>query len=365
MRSRLTERQQQILKATVHRYIATAEPVGSKTLAETYQLAVSSATIRNIMAVLEKSGLLFQPHTSAGRIPSDFGYRIYVNDLLTPDPSHSLQIEQLLIERLNPGGWSLEAVLRGAAQILSVLSGYITLITLPQATTSAIRWLQLVRVAQHKLMLIVLTDNYQTQSALMDLPVSATPTEAQTDEMIDRELQVLANFLNHHLQGHPLTDLTHLDWQLLDQEFQGYSSLLCRLLSDLAQRSHAPSAPQMLIGGVSQLFNQPEFAEPQQLQTLLSLLEGQQDQIWPLLGATAMTRTETVTQPRVKVWIGSENPLEPMRSCALVSSSYQLGESAVGSVGVLGPTRMTYDKVIPLVEATAEYLSDTLYPAAG
>jgi heat-inducible transcriptional repressor len=120
----------------------------------------------------------------------------------------------------------------------------------------------------------------------------------------------------------------------------------------------------MLIGGLSQLFNQPEFAEPQQLHTLLSLLEGQQDQIWPLLGEATMISGggSDANQPKVKVWIGTENPLEPMRTCALVSSTYQRGSSGIGSVGILGPTRMTYDKVIPLVEATAEYLTDTLYP---
>jgi heat-inducible transcriptional repressor len=368
MQSKLTGRQQQVLWATVQRYIATAEPVGSKTLAEEYKLSVSSATIRNIMAVLEKSGLLYQPHTSAGRVPSDFGYRTYVDDLLTPDPGQGLHIEQLLVERLNPGGWSLEAVLRGAAQILSMLSGYITLITLPQAVTSVIRCLQLVRVEQNRLMLIVVTDNYQTQSALMDLPVTddGDLNNPKADGMIERELQVLVNFLNHHLQGRTLNDLNHLDWPSLDQEFQRYSRLLCNLLSDLARRNQPQGSPQMLIGGLSQLFNQPEFAEPQQLHTLLSLLEGQQDQIWPLLGEATMISGGGLeaNQPKVKVWIGTENPLEPMRTCALVSSTYQRGSSAIGSVGILGPTRMTYDKVIPLVEATAEYLTDTLYPAA-
>lgn len=373
MQSRLTERQQRVLWATVHRYIATAEPVGSKILAEEYKLSVSSATIRNIMAVLEKSGLLFQPHTSAGRVPSDFGYRIYVDDLLTPDPGQGGQIEQLLVERLNPGGWSLEAVLRGAAQILSMLSGYITLITLPQAVTSVIRCLQLVRVDQARLMLIVVTDDYQTQSALMELPIGELETNspAPADEMIERELQVLANFLNHHLQGRTLADLSHLDWPSLDQEFQRYGTLLCNLLSELAQRAKPNGSPQILIGGLSQLFNQPEFAEPQQLHTLLNLLEGQQDQLWPLIGEATMISgadsapSQPRVQSRVKVWIGAENPLEPMRTCALVSSLYQRGSSAIGSVGVLGPTRMTYDKVIPLVEATAEYLTDTLCPATN
>ena len=165
MQVRLTERQQRILWATIRHYIATAEPVGSRTLVEEYNLRISPATIRNVMSMLEKAGLLYQPHTSAGRIPSDSGYRIYVDKLITPSSELLQQVEQLLIDRLNPEGWSFEAVLRGAAQILATLSGCITLSTLPQTLTVTIRHLQLVQVEPKRVMLIVVTDAYQTQSA--------------------------------------------------------------------------------------------------------------------------------------------------------------------------------------------------------
>jgi heat-inducible transcriptional repressor len=360
---KLTERQQRVLWATVHRYIATAEPVGSKALVEEYDLAVSSATIRNIMGVLENLGLLYQPHTSAGRVPSDSGYRIYVDDLLTPDLQLSAQIEQLLVAQLNPGSWSLEAMLRGAAQILGMFSGYIALVTLPQTVTAAIRCIQLVRVEETRLMLILITESYETQSALMELPL----TSDQDKELIDRELEVLGNFLNHHLQGCLVGDLSSLDWQSLDQDFQRYSTLLCSLLQELAQRIQPNTSPQMLMAGLSKLLSHPEFAEPQQLSTLLHVLEGQQDQLWPLMGEVTLTGGLKVggLGQRVKIHIGSENPLAPMQSCTLVSSTYQRGSSAVGSVGVLGPTRMPYEKVIPLVEATAEYLTDSLSTLAS
>ncbi len=142
----LTNRQQKVLWATVRHYIATAEPVGSEALVKEYNLSVSSATIRNAMSVLEKSGLLYQPHTSAGRIPSDSGYRIYVDRLITPSSELTSQVEQLLGDKLNREDWSLEALLRGAAQILATVSGYITLITMPQTSTTHLRHVQLVQV---------------------------------------------------------------------------------------------------------------------------------------------------------------------------------------------------------------------------
>ncbi len=355
---RLTNRQQKVLWATVRHYIATAEPVGSKALVDDYNLNVSSATIRNIMGVLEKSGLLYQPHTSAGRVPSDSGYRIYVDDLITPANEMIGQVEQMLSDRLNPGGWSLEAVLQGAAQILSALSGYITLITVPQALNATIRCLQFVRVEASRVMLILVMDNYQTQSALMDLPTTAE----QDEEILERELQLLSNFLNHHLQGRSLNELTTLNWQDLNQDFQQYAEALRSILNDLTRRAQPTGSRQILISGVSEVLHQPEFSELQQVQTILHLLEEEQDQLWPLIcqWSEPESLVTTSAKRRVRIRIGAENPLEPIRTCTLVSSTYQRGNVPIGSVGVLGPTRMAYEKVIALVEAAADYLSDTL-----
>ena len=166
---KLNNRHQHILWATVRHYIATAEPVGSKSLAEEYNLSVSPATIRNGMSFLEKSGLLYQPHTSAGRVPSDSGYRIYVDQLIKPSENLAFEVEELLQKQLNWPEGRLEAVLQGAAQILASLSGYITLVTMPQTSTAKIRHLQLVQVEAQKIMLIVVTNTYETQSLIMDL----------------------------------------------------------------------------------------------------------------------------------------------------------------------------------------------------
>lgn len=354
MQVKLTHRQQQVLRATVRHYIATAEPVGSKALVKEYNLSASPATIRNAMGALEKSGLLYQPHISAGRIPSDSGYRIYVDKLLTPAASAVQQVEQLLAGS-SPGGWSFEAVLRRAAQILATLSGYITLITMPQTSTATIRHLQLVPVEPGRVVLIVVMDSYETQSALIELPIRAD-LESPSEEMTDQELQILSNFLNHRLQGRSLPELVTLDWYELDREFQHYADFIRTLLADLIRRSQPPASKQILISGLAEVLRQPEFSELQQVQTIIHLLEEEQEQLWPLIFEWPVTTSDK----RVSIRIGSENPLEPIRTCTLISSTYQRDSIPVGSVGVLGPTRMAYEKVIALVEAAADYLSDVL-----
>ncbi len=352
----LTNRQQQVLWATIRHYIATAEPVGSEALVKEYNLSVSSATIRNAMSVLEKSGLLFQPHTSAGRVPSDSGYRIYVDRLITPSNELTVQVEQLLTDRLNREDWSLEALLRGAAQILATVSGYVALITMPLTNTTQLRHIQLVPIDPGRVMLIVVTDSYETQSIVMDLPASADAEEVDA-ELLERELQILSNFLNDQLRGQAISQLSILDWGELGQEFERYADFLRAVKAELTRRSQAASPTQIMVTGLAEVLRQPEFSELQQVQTIVHLLEEEQHQLLPLI----FEQTES-SQPgrRVSIRIGSENPLEPMRTCTLISTTYHRGNTPVGSVGMLGPTRMVYENAIALVEAAADYLSETL-----
>jgi heat-inducible transcriptional repressor len=362
MEVQLTNRQQHILWATVRHYIATAEPVGSKALVDEYDLGVSSATIRNVMGVLEKSGLLYQPHTSAGRIPSDSGYRIYVDRLITPslrDPSRTenlaKEIEMALQNRLKWEDWSLEAILQGAAQILATVSGCISLITMPQTTTAIVRHLQLMQIEPYKIMLIVVTDAYETHSKVINL--SASNSEPEIDsQRIDDELQIVSNFLNTHLRGRSLLELTNLDWSELDQEFQRYGEFLKGSVQELTRRHITPTTTQIMVRGVAEVLRQPEFSQLQQVQTIMQMLEEEQDQLWRLIFAEP--EAEEVGKSKVTVRIGTENPLEPIRTCTLISSTYRRGMLPVGSVGVLGPTRLDYENAIAVVAAAADYLSE-------
>jgi heat-inducible transcriptional repressor len=308
------------------------------------------------MGVLEKVGLLYQPHTSAGRIPSDSGYRIYVDQLITPPETLPRDLEVALQNRLNFEDRSLEGLLQGAAQILATISGCISLITMPQAGSAVLRHLQLVQMEAGRVMLIVVTDSYETHSALMDLP-KGKQTELDT-EVIDRELQIVSNFLNSHLRGKSLVEIKALDWSQLDRDFQCYGDFLKKALTELTRRTLAPSATQIMIRGVSEVLRQPEFSQSQQVQTIMQLLEEEQEQLWHLIFEEP--ETEECGKPRVTVRIGAENPLQPIQTCSLISSTYRRGTTSVGSVGVLGPTRLDYESAIAVVSAAADYLSESL-----
>ena len=346
----LSARYQNILKATIDRYIATAEPVASKTLAQEYDFNVSSATIRNIMGRLEAAGLLYQPHVSAGRVPSDFGYRTYVDRLIIRDRQTNMAIEQALREKLRTAQASFETLLQQAAKILATLSGYIALITFPQNSNSILRHLQLVRIANNQVMLIVVTDAYQTQSIVVESPLAVDEVDETT---LDRQLQQLSNFLDRQLTGRSLVEIMASDWTQIDHELAGYSDFIQSLLNRLSQALNNSPSP-ILIHGVAEFLRQPEFTQLQQVQTLLSLLEEDQEKLLPAIFSFA----DADSLRKVRVKIGTENHLEPMRTCTLVCANYYQDDVALGSVGVLGPKRMLYENAIALVENTANYLSN-------
>jgi heat-inducible transcriptional repressor len=338
----LNPRQQKILWATIRHYITTAEPVGSKALVDEYNLSVSSATIRNSFVLLEKAGLLYQPHTSAGRVPSDSGYRMYVDELLQPDLTVGTKVQSALSSQLDWEKWSLEALLHGAAQILATLSGYIAIVTPPAASSLTVRHLQLVQVAEQKVMAIAVFDSYQSQSVVLDLVVD------------DADLPDLAALLNRQMCNRSTTELLLINWQVLGDRFSGCVLAIEKLVTVLQQRS-LPST-QVMMRGFSGLLRQPEFAELQQVQNLLQLLEAEPAQIWRSL-VPGMPMGTSLGTEKISIRIGTENAWEPMQICTLVSSSYCPTATSIGSVSLLGPKRMLYENVIPLVENTADYLA--------
>jgi heat-inducible transcriptional repressor len=198
-----------------------------------------------------------------------------VDELISPSQALILQIEHLLSERLQPHHTSIETLLRDAAQILATLSGCVALITRPQSSTTTIRHLHLLQVEPQRVMLILVTDTYETRSVLMELP--GQPDGDVDSEHLDRELQILSNFLNHQLQGRSLNDLATLDWQELDREFQRYADVLKALLSELKQHRSSVNPTPILVGGLAEVLGQPEFSELEQAQALIHFLEDEQD----------------------------------------------------------------------------------------
>jgi heat-inducible transcriptional repressor len=358
----LNKRHQQILWATIRQYISTAEPVGSKTLVDGYNLNISPATIRSGFAALEKAGFLYQPHTSAGRIPSDSGYRLYVDRSIQPSLEIGRQVEALLTDRLDWDNWSLEAVLRGAVEALATLSGYVTMITLPQTQRLKIVHIQLVRVELTKMMAILVWDSYETQSILMPLPPQRV--DVNDGDGLDRELQVVSNFLNGKLRHRSVLEVLKLDWHELNEDFQPYINSIGSLFRDLSRKSKPIHSTQMMIWGISEILSQPEFSQLEQFKTLLHLLESEQDKIWELifdpspnsLLVDAFSPSAKIP-PKISIKIGAENPLKPMQTCTLISTNYHQDSVPVGSVGLLGPKRMLYEDAIALVQSSANYIS--------
>jgi len=360
MKTNLSAREQKVLWATINHYIATAEPVGSKALAEEYKFDISAATIRSVMGVLDKSGLLYQPHTSAGRIPSNSGYRVYVDELINPAKELNYSSAQRLNQKLADQklvNQNLEALLRNVAQILATFSGCIALITAPNMQTTRIKHLQLVKVEPPTLMLLAVMDSYHTASVVIKLP--------NHSESIDAELEILNNFLNTHLRDRHLIsnsgstsgDLTSLKWDELDQEFQHYAQLLRHSLQELHRLCNPPPLGQIFISGLTELLRQPEFTQLHQVQAIIQLLEEDQASLFPLIFEPTDFQTH---QNRVTVRIGTEIALEPIQRCALISSTYSCDQVTVGSVGVLGPTRIDYERAIASVQAIATHLSGTI-----
>jgi heat-inducible transcriptional repressor len=358
----LNKRHQEILWATIRQYISTAEPVGSKTLVDGYNLNISPATIRSGFAALEKAGFLYQPHTSAGRIPSDSGYRLYVDRSIQPSPGIGRRVEALLAEKLDWDSWSIEAVLRGAAEALATLSGYVTMITLPQTKRLAIKHIQLVRVELTKIMAIVVWDSYETQSILMQLPQA--DHQLTDGDTLDRELQILSNFLNSKLRDRSVLEVFKLDWSELDQQFQHYVDLVSNLLMDLSKKSKPIHSSQIMIWGISEILSQPEFSQLDTVKTLLHLLESEQDKIWDLI-FNPDSNSLLNLQPKLSIKIGAENPLKPMQTCTLISTNYHQDSIPVGSVGLLGPKRMLYEDAIALVQSSASYISAAISQPAS
>ena len=250
-----------------------------------------------------------------------------------------------------------EILFKKITQVLSDLSGCIALVTLPQTTSNIIYHLQLLRIAEQKIMLVMVIDNYQTESVLFDHHDFNLDHDSHIGEVIDQQLQMLSNFLNHKLKGRSLFDIDDLDWSELEQGFKQYAHFINHLLEKITENYRISSHSPIMVQGIAKMVRQPEFAQIEHLQILLQLLEEEQEQLFPVVFNLDEPQKSF---SKVKITIGSENPLQSMHYCSLISSNYYQGTYPVGSVGIIGPTRIAYEDAITLVESTADYLSQNL-----
>jgi len=338
----LTPRQKQILKAIVEDYIFTAEPVGSRVLSKKFDFGLSPATLRNEMADLEDEGLLRQPHTSAGRIPSDMGYRVFVDDLMDRSAAKLPHEELSVLERFQFDSRDLNDILAQTAKVTAVLSQCTAVVRAPRLHQSRIQYLQLLPLNQRDVMLVILTDHGSTISQLVALPGELEPDD----------VAVLTNFLNAHLRGQALDALTHGLLGAMIDDMARFESVIRTLWQRL--RGAKDPSERVFVSNASFLAQQPEFGESAKMRALLCLLEREQT-LANVLGLLNPTVAE-----QARVAIGRENPLPDLHECSMVTATYHIGGQAYGEIGVIGPTRMAYPRAMLAVETMAKHLGQTL-----
>jgi heat-inducible transcriptional repressor len=335
----LDDRKLDVLRAIVEDYVATQEPVGSRALVERHQLRVSAATVRNDMAVLEDEGYLRQPHTSAGRVPTDRGYRLFVDKLSRIKPLSPA--ERRAIERFLIGAVDLDDVVHRTVRLLAQVTGQVAVVQYPSLSRSSIRHLELVPVSTTRLMLVMITDTGRVEQRLVELPV---PTP-ETDVMVIRAS------INDRLGGKRLSDTPAVIQALVDDappdQRRSLSAIAAVLLETLIERSDERIA----LAGTANLTRAGLLDFHGSIRPILEALE-EEVVLLKLIGSAE--------QEPLRVRIGDENEIEHLRGTSVVSTGYGPGTTVVGGMGVLGPTRMDYPATMSTVSAVARYVGELL-----
>src|SRR5262245_31457763 len=336
----LDERKARLLRAVVHEFIQTAEPVGSKALAERYSLGISSATIRNELATLEEQGFLSHPHTSAGRVPTDQGYRYYVDSL--SGVSQLAHAQQDAVMRYLEGAAGLEETLQRTSLLLASLTHYTAMVAPPALDRSRVRHVELVRLGSHVVMLVLIADTGRVEQRLVE-------TE---EEVGVQELEDLRRRVNEKLAGERL-NRAELVLSSMEDSVPAPARWLFTVLADaIGQMVSDRRTDRVWLGGQAHISVPGAFEELETIHRVYQLLE-QQVMVLRLLQASLGHGGA------ISVVIGSENQIEAMQSCSLVTSTYSAGDT-IGSIGVLGPTRMDYLRAMAAVQAVASYLGEVL-----
>jgi heat-inducible transcriptional repressor len=333
------ERRLEVLRAIVQDYVSTNDPVGSKALADRHDLGVSPATIRNDMAVLEEQGYITQPHTSAGRVPTDKGYRLFVDRLSAVKPLSVA--EKRAIERFLDGAVDLHDVLGRTVRLLAQLTRQVAVVQYPSLARSAVRHLEIVQVAAARLLLVLITDTGRVEQRVVDCQVDVDPDSV-------RELRTL---LNSAFTGVKLVDAGSKVPDLLDTAPEHLRGLLGMVSSTLLETLVEPSEDRLVIGGTANLTRGNALDFPGTVRPLLEALEEQ---------VVVLRLMSEVDASTVLVRIGEENAHEALASASFVSVGYGSPDRALGGLGVVGPTRMDYPTNMAAVRAVARYVGHLL-----
>lgn len=334
----LTERKKTILNAIVRNYLETGEPVGSRTISKYTDLNLSSATIRNEMADLEEMGLILQPHTSAGRIPSDQGYRIYVDDMLAQKEKEVDSMREMLLDKEE----KLENLLKHVARQLADNTNYATMVSTPTMSKNKLKFLQISRVdSDHLLATIVLEGNLIKNKMI---PVD--------EELDDATILKLNMILNTNLSGITVENINLGLIAALKAQAGIHSEIVGHVIDAAAESIRADEELEIYTSGTNNILKYPELSDNKKASDLINTFEEKSD-------LTSLVESSlSASEHGIQVYIGNETPVDTMKDCSVVTATYELAEGMRGTVGIIGPKRMDYDKVVSTLKKMMHQLDD-------
>ena len=335
----MDERKIRILEAIINDYIKTAEPVGSRTIAKKYNLGISSATIRNEMADLEDMGYLEQLHSSSGRKPSDKGYRLYVDKLMRIQELSPQ--EELLIKShvLDAALYEADKMIKQATLLLSELTKLTCIVKAPSVGKSCIKSMQLVSLDNYNMLLLIVTD-----SGIIKNNIIKISKKTNADKLLK-----FNNILNDRLKGLSIEEINLEVINNLKNDFAGYEDIFNSIIPALYESLNISDNSNIYMEGTTNIFNYPEYNNITKAKDFLSMLEDKV-KVSGLLSSNS----------KISVKIGEENPVEDAKECSVISAIYSLGDRPLGSIGVIGPTRIPYSKIITIIAKIVKEINDGL-----
>lgn len=349
----LPDRKMRILKAIVRNYLETGEPVGSRTISKLTDLKLSSATIRNEMADLEEMGLITQPHTSAGRIPTDAGYRLYVDDMLNSEKEElqsarreMLDMKDLLLEKQD----RLEIMLQKVAKTLAVSTNYASMISSPTTRSSKIKFIQLSQVDPNNVLAVIVIEGNLIRNKVI-------PVE---EELSAENMLKLNMLLNTNLCGLAVEEITLGLIEGIKRNAGIHTAIINDVIDAAAEIVRSEEELKIYTSGANNIFKYPELADHQRASEIISDFEEKQ-----ALGSIVQETLAADGEKGIQVYIGDEMPVARMRDCSVVTATYELGEGMKGTIGIIGPKRMDYDKVVSVLQTIMSQLDALYKPGSG
>ena len=337
----LDDRKTKILQAIIRNYLETGEPVGSRTISKYTDLNLSSATIRNEMADLEELGYILQPHTSAGRIPSDKCYRLYVDSKMKEKEKEVLEMKEMLLEKED----KMEHLLKQVAKVLAVNTEYATMISAPRYQRNKLKFIQLSRVDEHQIVAVVVVEGNIIKNNIL-----------QVEEGLDDETLLKLNILlNTHLNGIAIEEITLGMITALKHQAGIHSDIVSDVIDAVARSIKAEEDLEIYTSGTNNIFKYPELSDKERASEIINTFEEKQS-LSTLVHQTLQEETEN----GIQVYIGEETPIQGMKDCSVVTATYELDEGMQGTIGIIGPKRMDYDKVVNTLKTLMNQL-DALY----